>query len=166
MFNSTAGANIKTMAKSNKTQKPEPVRDFSKAKFDIEFLLNRMEQQGTGFKDNNVESPDETNSEVLYRLLDEMKDFYTAVEDERDGAQNERDEHKKELDSAKEEFDYMEQATRMVQFVDTSLGQLKYQTDNLIDAQIMEAFAECLVLVRPADMLKNLDTIKQFKIVF
>ena len=125
MFNSTAGAKLKTMAKTKKTQPAQPaqpVRDFSKAKFDLEFLLNRMEQQGAGFKDNNVESPDETNSEVLYRLLDEMKDLYTAVEDERDGAQNERDEARQELKHAEVEIEELSETADLVQLVDTSLG--------------------------------------------
>lgn len=107
----------------------------------------------------------EAEVDAIGDLLDKIDTCFSELEDRTDKAEAENDEHLENQTAFEERISELEAIAETVHEMDTMIGTLKYQTNNLVDAELMDLFTECLVEIQPAVMLENLKTIKAFKTV-
>lgn len=119
-----------------------------------------------------TDSPEPADKDLEAELdepADELRDAkkrISELESENIDLENKVSELEKELDEAKEELDELELQTMGTGNATTENGHaFRYYTENPIDAQIVEAFAECMAEIPPADMLENLRLMKEYKIL-
>lgn len=146
------------MAKKTKAPKPtEVIRDeLKKFMFSINKELQTIKLRS-----------EENENEVAYigELLGQIETCFDTLENRTDAAESENDELKAANTKIEEQLDDLQIALNLISEVNTMVGTIKYEADNLVDAELMDLFTECLAEIQPATMLENLKTIKEFKTV-
>jgi hypothetical protein len=149
---------------------PGPVSIISPNAADVEAIIMPVVTKGYDFGKKEIESrrsndaPDTKDLEIekLNAQLAEKDKEIEVLEDEL----------KKWTDDAKEDKDADIAAMDILDSeiaAPTGNGDTLYyriEKDNLLDIQIMEAFAKCLSGVKPLDLLHGLETILEYKIVY
>lgn len=95
------------------------------------------------------------------------RDFLAEIEalkDERDELRNDYEYKLEELGNEATELNNriseLEGLLDVTTTLNTMVGEVRYKTDNLLDAQVMEKFAEIMQTVQPATLLQQLETLK------
>lgn len=123
---------------------------------ELQRLVKKLETSGA-----DITNETEAIGDCLSNIENEVQDIITRSSE----ILLEKEEAEKEKAELQGKYDDLMEITELTQFSNTMVGELKYETNNLLDSQIMELFTECLIDIRPVDMIENLKTIKQYKIV-
>lgn len=146
------------MAKKTKAPKPtEVIRDeLKKFMFSINKELQTIKLRS-----------EENENEVTYigELLEQIETCFEKLENRADAAEAENTELKATNTKIEEKLEELQIAVNLITEVNTMVGTIKYEANNLADNELMDLFTECLVEIQPAIMLENLKTIKEFKTV-
>lgn len=152
-------SNIDFMATTTRKKNTEPikpkVREYSTAAFELQLMVNAV-AKGKAFTDATDENPDETYQEAIDRLMAEIDDFFRDAWNNYDDASLERDELKADMERLTKDVEDLEEFTKGIDQVNTMVGALKYETDNLLDAHTMEEVVKLMKEIRPTDLLKIL----------
>lgn len=92
--------------------------------------------------------------------LENVESTVTTLCDEADEYRLKVDVLGKEAEELEERVENIIRETDCVQFFSSMVGEVRYKTDNLLDAQVMEKFAEIMQTVQPATLLQHMETLK------
>lgn len=98
-------------------------------------------------------------------ILDKLEGCFEELNDSWDAVEAENMELEASNKEIEDKLTELENIAALTTEVGTMVGSLKYETNNLLDAELMDLFTECLAEIQPAIMLENLKTIKEFKTV-
>ncbi|MBS1988735.1 hypothetical protein JST56_07155 [Candidatus Dependentiae bacterium] len=143
-----------TRKKNTVPEKPKP-REYHNASFDLTHFINKV-ASGKALTDITDEDFDETYEEAIKRLINEMDDFYKAAWDAKDDAELKNGELEKDLESLSADVERLDAYTAGISDISTMVGELKFETDNLLDAHTMELVTELMQKVPPVKLIEIL----------
>ena len=92
--------------------------------------------------------------------LENIESTVTEICDEAHYYRSQADKLVEEVAELEDRIEDIIKETDCVQGFSSMVGEVRYKTDNLADAQTMETFAEVMAIVPPAALLAQLQTLK------
>lgn len=93
--------------------------------------------------------------------LNNLEEQFTKMYDRADAAESELQQAKDDLNTLDENYDKISAALDLISEYNTCAGVIKFQTDNLLDEQVMDLFTQCLLHIQPVKLLAILQNIIQ-----
>lgn len=91
--------------------------------------------------------------------LDCIEDCFKELEEKFDETETKITELGTEAEDLKAEVERITEYSDGLTNVNTMVGELRYKTNNFLDADLLDLFTQCLAEVRPADLHTHLQTI-------